>query len=123
MNGNATGPINLGNPHEFTIRQLAEQVRSRINPELPLIEKPLPADDPRQRQPDIALAQRELGCAQVSLGQGSNPPSLGFSSCWAEAARLNGRLVPLKREGCESVAEPARHGGFAAGTDPALAGG
>ena len=71
MNGDATGPINLGNPHEFTIRQLAEQVRVRINPELPLIEKPLPADDPRQRQPDIALVQREFGWQpQVSLEQG-----------------------------------------------------
>ena len=46
-------------------------MRARINPELPLIEKPLPADYPRQRQPDIALAQRELGWhPQVSLEQG-----------------------------------------------------
>ena len=49
-------------------------MRVRINPELPLIEKPLPADDPRQRQPDIALAQRELGWQpQVSLEQGLEP--------------------------------------------------
>ena len=79
MNGDATGPINLGNPHEFTIRQLAEQVRARINPELPLIEKPLPADDPRQRQPDIALAQQELGWQpQVSLEQGLEPTIAWF---------------------------------------------
>ena len=79
MNGSSTGPINLGNPHEFTIRQLAEQVRARINPELPLIEKPLPADDPRQRQPDIALAQRELGWQpQVSLEQGLEPTIAWF---------------------------------------------
>ena len=71
MNGDATGPINLGNPHEFTIRQLVEKMCSRINPKLPLIERPLPADDPRQRQPDIALAQRELGWQPpVSLEQG-----------------------------------------------------
>ena len=43
MNGEHTGPINLGNPGEFTIRQLAELVRQRINPALPLIEQPLPA--------------------------------------------------------------------------------
>ena len=60
----------LGNPNEF-IRQLAEQVRTRINPELPIIDKPLPEDDPRQRQPDIALAQRELGYTPVSLRRAS----------------------------------------------------
>ena len=74
MNSEHTGPINLGNPDEFTIRQLAEQVRARINPELPLREKPLPADDPRQRQPEIALALRELGWApSVRLEQGLEP--------------------------------------------------
>ena len=54
INGASSWPINLGNPHEFTIRQLAEQVRARINPELLLIEKLLPSDDPRQRQPNIS---------------------------------------------------------------------
>ena len=60
MNGSHTGPMNIGNPGEFTIRQLAELVRARINPDLPLIEKPLPADDPTQRQPLIDLATAEL---------------------------------------------------------------
>ena len=79
MNGDVTGPINLGSPHEFTIRQLAEQVRARINSELPLLEKPLPSDDPRQRQPDIALAQRELGWQpKVSLEQGLEPTIAWF---------------------------------------------
>ena len=74
MNSEHTGSINLGNPDEFTIRQLAEQVRARINPELPLLEKPLPADDPRQRQPEIALALSELGWApSVRLDQGLEP--------------------------------------------------
>ena len=71
MNGQHTGPINLGNPGEFTIRQLAELVRARINPELPLIEQPLPADDPLQRQPVITLAQKELSWQpKVPLEQG-----------------------------------------------------
>ena len=79
MNGDATGPINLGNPNEFTIRQLAEFVRVRLSPELPLIKKPLPADDPRQRQPDITLAQRQLGWRpQVSLQQGLEPTIVWF---------------------------------------------
>ena len=74
MNGGHTGPINIGNPGEFTIRQLAELVRARINPQLPLIEKPLPADDPTQRQPLIDLAIRELGWQPtVSLVQGLEP--------------------------------------------------
>ena len=79
MNSDSTGPINLGNPHEFTIRQLAEEVRGRINPDIPLIEKPLPADDPRQRQPDIALAHRALGWQpHISLAQGLEPTIAWF---------------------------------------------
>ena len=74
MNGNHTGPINIGNPGEFTIRQLAELVRSGINPALPLTCEPLPADDPTQRQPVIELASRELGWQPtVALEQGLEP--------------------------------------------------
>jgi UDP-glucuronate decarboxylase len=74
MNGGHTGQINLGKHAEFTIRKLAELVRARINPELPLIEQPLPADDPTQRQPLIELAQRELGWQPtVTLEQGLEP--------------------------------------------------
>ena len=54
-----TGPVNLGNPVEFTIRQLAEQVIKLTGSKSRIEEHPLPADDPRQRQPDISLA-REL---------------------------------------------------------------
>ena len=57
MNSAHSGPINLGNPAEFTIRQLAELVRMQINPELELVEQPLPEDDPQQRQPAIDLAR------------------------------------------------------------------
>ena len=60
MNGAHTGPMNIGNPDEFTIRQLAELVRARINPALPLIEKPLPQDDPMHRKPAIDLAREQL---------------------------------------------------------------
>jgi UDP-glucuronate decarboxylase len=71
MNGGHSGPINIGNPGEFTIRQLAELVRAKINPDLELICKPLPLDDPLQRQPVIELAQRELGWQPtVALDQG-----------------------------------------------------
>jgi UDP-glucuronate decarboxylase len=71
MNGDHCGPINIGNPGEFTIRQLAELVRVKVNPQLELIEQPLPQDDPLQRQPVIDLAQRELGWQPtVPLEQG-----------------------------------------------------
>jgi UDP-glucuronate decarboxylase len=58
-----TGPINLGNPNEVTVRQLAETVIAMTQSRSPLVFKPLPADDPRQRQPDISLAREKLGWA------------------------------------------------------------
>ena len=55
------GPVNLGNPGEFTIRELAEKTLSMTGSESKLINKPLPSDDPTQRQPDISLAKERLG--------------------------------------------------------------
>ncbi len=60
-----TGPVNLGNPVEFTIRELAELVIELTNSSSTLINEPLPADDPQQRQPDISLAKAELGWEPV----------------------------------------------------------
>jgi UDP-glucuronate decarboxylase len=56
-----TGPINLGNPGEFTIRELAEQVIALTGSKSSLTFLPLPQDDPRQRQPDITKAENVLG--------------------------------------------------------------
>src|SRR4249919_503034 len=66
------GPVNLGNPNEFTIRQLAERVIALTNSSSTLVFKPLPADDPIQRQPDIRLAREKLGDWQprVELDEG-----------------------------------------------------
>lgn len=55
-----TGPINLGNPHEFTMRELAETIIRLTDSKSRLTFHPLPQDDPRQRQPDIALARSTL---------------------------------------------------------------
>jgi UDP-glucuronate decarboxylase len=55
-----TGPINLGNPDEFTIRELAEQVIELTASRAKIVHRPLPQDDPRQRQPDISKAQELL---------------------------------------------------------------
>src|SRR6185437_652265 len=56
-----TGPINLGNPNEFTIAELATLVIELTGSKSPLVSKPLPADDPRERQPDMTLAEKHLG--------------------------------------------------------------
>ena len=56
-----TGPVNLGNPAEVSMRELAEKIIAMTGSKSKLAFQPLPADDPRQRQPDIALARRELG--------------------------------------------------------------
>lgn len=55
------GPVNLGNPNEFTIKELAEEVLDLTGSNSQLVNKPLPQDDPRQRQPDISLAREKLG--------------------------------------------------------------
>lgn len=55
------GPVNIGNPHEFTILELAEKVLAMTGSKSKLIRRPLPSDDPTQRRPDIRLAQERLG--------------------------------------------------------------
>ena len=66
-----TGPINLGNPAELSIRELAEQILLKIGGKSKLITQPLPEDDPLQRQPDITQAKEVLGWQpKVELGEG-----------------------------------------------------
>jgi UDP-glucuronate decarboxylase len=66
-----TGPINLGNPGEFTILELAEKVIAATGSRSELIRKPLPADDPVQRRPDITLAKDKLGWEpKIQLDEG-----------------------------------------------------
>jgi UDP-glucuronate decarboxylase len=55
-----TGPVNIGNPNEFTIRELAEQVISLTGSKSKIVKMPLPSDDPMMRKPDISLANKEL---------------------------------------------------------------
>jgi UDP-glucuronate decarboxylase len=69
--GSLIGPVNIGNPNEFTILQLAEQVIGLTGSKSRVVRKPLPSDDPRQRQPDITLARKELGWEpKVELREG-----------------------------------------------------
>jgi UDP-glucuronate decarboxylase len=66
-----TGPINLGNPGEFTMRELAEIVKELTGSQSRLVHRPLPQDDPKQRRPDITQAQETLGWEPtVALRQG-----------------------------------------------------
>lgn len=66
-----TGPVNMGNPGEFTIRELADQVIGLIGSKSVISHLPLPADDPKQRRPDIALAREKLGWEpKVALREG-----------------------------------------------------
>ncbi len=65
------GPVNLGNPGEFTIRELAEKVIAETKTRSKLVFRPLPSDDPKQRRPDITLAKKHLGWEpRVKLDQG-----------------------------------------------------
>ena len=56
-----SGPVNIGNPREFTIMEFAQLIRKKYNPKAKIIYHPLPVDDPKQRKPDISLARKELG--------------------------------------------------------------
>ena len=61
-----TGPVKLGNPEEFTIRQLAELVIELTNSSFRVVSRPLPPDDPQQRRPDRTLARAELDWVPVT---------------------------------------------------------
>ena len=76
------GPINIGNPVEFTIRELAESVLSKIDSTSKIIETPLPADDPTQRKPDISLARDILNwMPEIELDDGLDRTIPYFREC------------------------------------------
>ncbi len=80
-----TGPVNLGNPNEFTIRQLAEKVIALTGSRSKIESRPLPADDPRQRQPDISLARAALKWApKTQLEDGLKKTIAYFDATLAE---------------------------------------
>ena len=71
MNGEISGPVNIGNPNEMTILELASEIISKINPELNIIYKEIPKDDPIRRKPDISLAKTKLSWSpSVTLNSG-----------------------------------------------------
>ena len=69
-----TGPVNIGNPGEFTIQQLAEEVVRQVGGPSKIVHKPLPADDPVRRRPDISLAREKLDWEpKIPLEEGLKP--------------------------------------------------
>jgi UDP-glucuronate decarboxylase len=81
-----TGPVNIGNPGEFTMLELAELVLKKVGGKSKLTFHPLPGDDPKQRCPDISLASQELGWKpKISLDQGLDPTIAYFRKLLSEA--------------------------------------
>ncbi len=81
LDSNEHDPVNIGNPGEFTIRELAELVIEMTGSSSKIIEEPLPVDDPTQRKPDITRAQELLGWEpKVDLRSGLGPTIEWFSS-------------------------------------------
>ena len=71
LDGDEVGPVNIGNPNEFTMRQLADLVLEVTGSDSDVVHEPLPVDDPTQRKPDITLARTTLGWEpQVELREG-----------------------------------------------------
>lgn len=83
-----TGPVNLGNPHELTILELAETIRELTGSRSEIVFRPLPQDDPRQRCPDITLAREQLGWApKTPLKEGLVKTIVYFDALLREEGR------------------------------------
>ncbi len=81
LDGDQIGPINIGNPNEFTIAELAELVLATTGSASTIVYEPLPQDDPTQRQPDITLAREHLGWTPtVELREGLVDTAAYFAS-------------------------------------------
>ncbi len=81
LDSDQVGPINIGNPNEFTIAELAELVLATTGSDSPIVYEPLPQDDPTQRQPDISLAREHLGWTPtVELREGLVDTAAYFAS-------------------------------------------
>jgi UDP-glucuronate decarboxylase len=84
-----TGPLNLGNPNEFTILELAQKIIDLTGSSSQIVSKPLPADDPKQRQPDISLAKENLNWQpQVQLEDGLKSTIAYFDTFFKKYSEL-----------------------------------
>ncbi len=94
-----TGPVNLGNPGEFTIRQLAETVVAMTGSPSRLVLLPLPQDDPRQRRPDLARAEAELGWRPSTALRDGLARTIAYFRDLLDrpAARPEAGIVPVRK--------------------------
>jgi UDP-glucuronate decarboxylase len=97
---NAGLPVNLGNPGEFTIAELAEMVLTMVPTRSTIVHKPLPQDDPQRRRPDISRARQLLRWEpKVALAEGLAHTIAWFSHTLAEKPvlqRTSRRRIPIK---------------------------
>ena len=94
--GETVGPVNIGNPVEFSIRELAEKVLEKTDSSSKLVEKPLPSDDPTQRKPDISLAEKVLEWSpKVQLEEGLDRTIPASSPSKLKRKMMN-PLAPVK---------------------------
>jgi UDP-glucuronate decarboxylase len=93
-----TGPINIGNPFEFSILELAEKILAITGSKSKLVKTPLPDDDPKQRQPDIALAEKLLGWRPtIELAEGLEPTIAYFDTLLREHGKSAAEVRKLPR--------------------------
>ncbi len=104
MNGDVVGPVNLGNPGEYTMLELASEIQRQVDPSSSLVYKPLPSDDPRRRKPDITRAKTHLGWEpRVALKEGLEKTIAEFATRkdWkaeaAEAAKAKAEAAAKKQ--------------------------
>jgi UDP-glucuronate decarboxylase len=100
VNPNPGVPVNIGNPGEVTINELAEMVLTIVPTASGIVYRPLPEDDPQRRRPDIARAKELLDWEpKISLSQGLQPTSDYFAALLAESARRPGAAGTKQRLG------------------------
>jgi UDP-glucuronate decarboxylase len=93
-----TGPINIGNPREYSVLELAEKILAIAGSKSKLVKKPLPDDDPKQRQPDIALAENLLGWRPtIELAEGLQSTIAYFDTLLRERGKGVAKVMNLPR--------------------------
>jgi UDP-glucuronate decarboxylase len=88
-----TGPVNIGNPAEFSIRQLAEVTIDLTGSRSRIVSRPLPADDPRQRQPDISLARKVLDWAPHTALKDGLKRTIAYFEALLRDERVRGAIA------------------------------
>jgi len=98
MNGDYIGPVNIGNPTEYTVKQLAETVLRMVDPKAEISYKPIPSDDPKKRKPDISKAIKHLGWQPtVPLEQGLARTIADFKQRLEEAESRESKHEKLRQ--------------------------